>query len=458
MSDTQTATATATAPARRRGRRRLGRTLLVIGAVLAPITMTSLFVRTIVLDTDRYVETVSPLGSDPAIRAEAVARITDTIMSAVDIEAILTGALPGRLQVIAGPVETAVRTTVADTTETGAGERPVPGVVGRGEPPRPRQHPLAPHRGRRRRTAERQGRRRPVRHRSPGHHRPGGSRALVLRRHPDHPAGRPTRTLRRRPTGERPDDRLGHARHGHRAGRAHPGVLRRGDLARRGPPTRRRPRRHRPRHRHRCPDDGHQHRPLGVAVRLDSTISRDAPRPPSTSSPVSSVRRSGPSSVSDWCWSSVPGSPAPAGRPCACAASSARGTRDRRRTVGDRRLGPRARHALRVGLVAVVGVVAVSSSVRAWARSSSAASPSWRSRRDLARSGARPAIAVDGPAPTDPRLRSAAGPAGRRGTGPSRRPPWGRPPPPPRPPPGSPSRTTSSPAGAPPCRRGRGPR
>ena len=115
--DTQTDTTPPQHAPGRRGRRRLGRTLLVVGAILAPITMTSLFVRNIVLDTDRYVETVSPLGSDPAIRAEAVARITDTLMSAVDVGTVLRDTLPEQLQVIAGPVETAVRTTVANTTE-----------------------------------------------------------------------------------------------------------------------------------------------------------------------------------------------------------------------------------------------------------------------------------------------------------------------------------------------------
>jgi hypothetical protein len=117
-STSSTTSAAESAPAdRRRGRRRLGRALLVIGAVLAPITMTSLFVRNIVLDTDRYVETVSPLGSDPAIRAAAVSRITDTIMGAIDVQSIVAQRLPGPLGVIATPVETAIRTTVSDTAD-----------------------------------------------------------------------------------------------------------------------------------------------------------------------------------------------------------------------------------------------------------------------------------------------------------------------------------------------------
>lgn len=105
------------APIRKPRKRFVGRALLVVGAVLAPITMTSLFVRNIVLDTDKYVETVSPLGSDPAIRAAAVTRVTDTIMSAVDVPSVLDSTLPGPLQVISGPVEAAVRSMVAETTE-----------------------------------------------------------------------------------------------------------------------------------------------------------------------------------------------------------------------------------------------------------------------------------------------------------------------------------------------------
>jgi hypothetical protein len=122
QADVTTTTSTQVSPVvapvgRRRTRRRVGRTLLVIGAVLAPITMSSIFVRNIVLDTDRYVETVSPLGSDPAIRAASVSRVTDTLMEAIDVQSVVAERLPASLQVISGPVEAAIRTMVSDTTE-----------------------------------------------------------------------------------------------------------------------------------------------------------------------------------------------------------------------------------------------------------------------------------------------------------------------------------------------------
>jgi hypothetical protein len=113
----QRVTTTPTNSAQPRRRRIGGRALLVIGAVLLPITMTSVWVRNIVLDTDRYVETVSPLGSDPAIRAAAVERVTTALMDAVDVEASLANLLPDSIDGLAGTLEAAVRTLVARTTE-----------------------------------------------------------------------------------------------------------------------------------------------------------------------------------------------------------------------------------------------------------------------------------------------------------------------------------------------------
>jgi hypothetical protein len=89
----------------------------VLGAVLLPLAMSSVWVRNIVLDTDRYVDTVSPLGSDPVIRAAAVQRVTDTLMGAVDVEAALVDVLPDSIDGLAGTIEASVRVLIARTTE-----------------------------------------------------------------------------------------------------------------------------------------------------------------------------------------------------------------------------------------------------------------------------------------------------------------------------------------------------
>lgn len=67
--------------------------LLVLVAVLSIVSVTSRFTRSQILDTDRYVTTVAPLGEDPAIQAEISNQITDEIFDRVDVEALTTEAL-----------------------------------------------------------------------------------------------------------------------------------------------------------------------------------------------------------------------------------------------------------------------------------------------------------------------------------------------------------------------------
>ncbi|MCL2536325.1 MAG: hypothetical protein FWE39_19360 [Nocardiaceae bacterium] len=67
--------------------------LLVLVAMLSIVSVTSRFTRGEILDTDRYVTTVTPLGQDPAIQAEISDQITNEIYDRVDVEALTTEAL-----------------------------------------------------------------------------------------------------------------------------------------------------------------------------------------------------------------------------------------------------------------------------------------------------------------------------------------------------------------------------
>ncbi|MFG2334375.1 hypothetical protein ACGFMM_32905 [Streptomyces sp. NPDC048604] len=55
--------------------------LIVLACILVPVSVLTVWVHNIALDTDRYVETVGPLASDPAIEAAA----TNRIVQAVDV-------------------------------------------------------------------------------------------------------------------------------------------------------------------------------------------------------------------------------------------------------------------------------------------------------------------------------------------------------------------------------------
>lgn len=67
--------------------------LSVLVAVFAVTSVVSRFVRSELLDTDRYVTTVIPLASDPAVQGQIADTITDEIFERVDIEGMTSDAL-----------------------------------------------------------------------------------------------------------------------------------------------------------------------------------------------------------------------------------------------------------------------------------------------------------------------------------------------------------------------------
>lgn len=74
-------------------RRIVAAVLVVLSAVLACASVPALYLRSEVLDTGRYVATVAPLASDPAIQAEVSNKVTAQISQAVDIDGITLDAL-----------------------------------------------------------------------------------------------------------------------------------------------------------------------------------------------------------------------------------------------------------------------------------------------------------------------------------------------------------------------------
>lgn len=67
--------------------------LLVLAGVLMLGSVVARYVRGEILDTDHYVATVTPLGSDPAIQAEISTKVSDAILERIDLETVTTQAL-----------------------------------------------------------------------------------------------------------------------------------------------------------------------------------------------------------------------------------------------------------------------------------------------------------------------------------------------------------------------------
>ncbi|AOR30825.1 hypothetical protein BFF78_06955 [Streptomyces fodineus] len=98
--------------------------LLVLTLLLAPLAVVAVWVHDTVADTDRYVQTVAPLASEPAVQNALVNHLTDRVVAQVDVQAVtasLTKLLadngaPPRVvdasKALTGPLRSAVQTVV----------------------------------------------------------------------------------------------------------------------------------------------------------------------------------------------------------------------------------------------------------------------------------------------------------------------------------------------------------
>ena len=94
------ATATApppAAPVAPRPRRKVGRStaavvLILIGALLAPVAVVGSWARGLVVDTERYVDTVAPIAQDPLVQSAVANRITLAVVDALNVEQLTTQA------------------------------------------------------------------------------------------------------------------------------------------------------------------------------------------------------------------------------------------------------------------------------------------------------------------------------------------------------------------------------
>ncbi len=77
---------------RRTGRSLLAAVLITLGCLLAPLSVVAAWASGVIGDTDRYVDTVEPLASDPDVQQAVAARVTDAAMDHIDLNALLSSA------------------------------------------------------------------------------------------------------------------------------------------------------------------------------------------------------------------------------------------------------------------------------------------------------------------------------------------------------------------------------
>jgi hypothetical protein len=67
--------------------------LIVVGCVLAPLAGVAVWARNQVTNTDRYVRTVAPLASDPAIQTAVADQITAQVFTYLDVQGLTNQAV-----------------------------------------------------------------------------------------------------------------------------------------------------------------------------------------------------------------------------------------------------------------------------------------------------------------------------------------------------------------------------
>lgn len=105
-----------TAARRRRGRAVGSVVLVVLGSLMLLVSVLTVWTRNQVLDTDRYVETVAPLASDPVITSTLSNRISETVSQEIDVESLAREALPENATFLAAPIAAGADTLIENAT------------------------------------------------------------------------------------------------------------------------------------------------------------------------------------------------------------------------------------------------------------------------------------------------------------------------------------------------------
>ncbi|MCX6459036.1 MAG: hypothetical protein NTZ03_01885 [Actinobacteria bacterium] len=109
MSETATeSTETPVVKRPRKSRSIVAVVFFVIAALLLPLGLTAFWAQRTITETTQYIETVTPLSSDPAIQDTVATIVSEQVTSAIDVSAALAKVLPPAGQALVGPLTSAI--------------------------------------------------------------------------------------------------------------------------------------------------------------------------------------------------------------------------------------------------------------------------------------------------------------------------------------------------------------
>jgi hypothetical protein len=88
--------------------------LLVLGCGLAALSLVAIWLRTTLLDTERYVSTVAPIAANPAVQNAVASKLETAIYSRVDFSSLAAQVLPGRADLLAPAIERGAQSVISD--------------------------------------------------------------------------------------------------------------------------------------------------------------------------------------------------------------------------------------------------------------------------------------------------------------------------------------------------------
>jgi hypothetical protein len=91
--------------------------LLVLGFLLVPLSAVAIWTHNQVTNTDRYVDTVSPLAGNKDIQQAVATKAVDALWANVDVAGEIEGALPKRAKFLGEPVANAMKGYATQVTE-----------------------------------------------------------------------------------------------------------------------------------------------------------------------------------------------------------------------------------------------------------------------------------------------------------------------------------------------------
>jgi hypothetical protein len=99
-----------------RWRRWTAGALIVISCILVPLSVLSIWVRNQLLNTDRYVENVKPLATNPSVINTAATNVTNALYDQVNVQQVIEDALPPRADFLASPISSGLRQVIEQAT------------------------------------------------------------------------------------------------------------------------------------------------------------------------------------------------------------------------------------------------------------------------------------------------------------------------------------------------------